>query len=83
MSRNKNARKVSYFVKRDRNTGSYYVFVDGYKHPILIQKKPAGWYACSQYHKHFVMQSSMQRMGSDYDNKSASKRDSPQGWSQR
>ena len=51
MSRNKNARKVSYFVKRDRNTGSYYVFVDGYKHPILIQKKPAGWYACSQYHK--------------------------------
>ena len=51
MSRNKNARKVSYFVKRDRNTGSYYVFVDCYKHPILIQKKPAGWYACSQYHK--------------------------------
>lgn len=39
-------RKPAYFVKRDRNTGSYYVFVDGYKHPILIQKKPAGWYAC-------------------------------------
>ena len=44
-------RKPVYFVKRDRNTGSYYVFVDGYKHQILIQKKPAGWYACSQYHK--------------------------------
>ena len=44
-------RKPAYFVKRDRNTGSYCVFVDGYKHPILIQKKPAGWYACSQYHK--------------------------------
>ena len=44
-------RKPPYFVKRDRSTGSYYVFVDGYKHPILIQKKPAGWYACSQYHK--------------------------------
>ena len=44
-------RKPAYFVKRYRNIGSYYVFVDGYKHPIRIQKKPAGWYACSQYHK--------------------------------
>lgn len=51
MARNKNALKVSYFVKRDRNTGSYYVFVAGYPNPILIQKKPAGWYACSQYHQ--------------------------------
>ena len=51
MSRNKNARKVRYFVKRDRNTGSYYVFANGYTHTILIQKKPNGWYACSQYHK--------------------------------
>lgn len=51
MSRNKNARKVSYFVKRDRNTGSHYVFVDGYGIPITITKKPQGWYACTMYHQ--------------------------------
>ena len=44
-------RKPPYFVKRDRSTGSYYVFVDGYKHPILIHKKPAGWYAVGLYHQ--------------------------------
>ena len=44
-------RKPAYFVKRDRNTGSYYVFVNVFQHPILIQKKPSGWYACSQYHQ--------------------------------
>lgn len=51
MKKHASTRKVSYFVKRDRNTGSYYVFVEGYNHPIIIQKKPAGWYACSQYHQ--------------------------------
>ena len=45
----KNARKVSYHVRR--HDGKYYVFVDGYNSPITIQKKPQGWYACTMYHR--------------------------------
>lgn len=44
-------RKPPYFVKRDRSTGSYCVYVTGYHNTILIQKKPAGWYACTMYRK--------------------------------
>lgn len=48
-------RKPSYFVKREKVYNKkptvYWVYVNGYPSPIRIEKKPAGWFACSLYHK--------------------------------
>lgn len=53
MGRNKNARQVNYYLKRrvhQEGNSQYWLFV-GEAQPYLIQKKEAGWYACTVYHQ--------------------------------
>lgn len=44
-------RKPKYFVKREKTPNGlrYWVYVQGVN-PMLIEKKPNGWYSCTQYH---------------------------------
>lgn len=44
-------RKPKYFIKREKKYGviHYWVYVQG-TNPMLIEKKPGGWYAASFFH---------------------------------
>ena len=53
MARNKNARQVNYFIKRDRDLQrnlQYWLHVEG-KCTRLIKKQVGGWFAGSCYHQ--------------------------------
>lgn len=54
MARNKNARQVHYFIKREKvynkKPTRYWLYI-GQNKPQLIEKKEAGWYASTCYHQ--------------------------------
>ncbi len=51
MARNKNARQVKYFVKRERKGEQTLYWVHAGNHMYLIEKKEYGWFGGSCYHQ--------------------------------
>lgn len=53
MARNKNARQVHYYIKRERKGGKsqYWLYAGVGVGLALIEKKEAGWYARGIYHQ--------------------------------